>query len=134
MGHLFAQGASVSESERDIQIGNQAGVEFGIFGNQANYIALGHIHKPQQVGKSHIRYSGSPVPLSFSEKNDLKEVVLLEFTGTEMTQETHTIPLFRRLVLLDGTLDEVRNKISSYSSDSELIDLGEVIVREEEHS
>ena len=50
MGHLFAQGALVSESERDIQIGNQAGVEFGIFGNQANYIALGHIHKPQQVG------------------------------------------------------------------------------------
>jgi DNA repair protein SbcD/Mre11 len=44
------------------------------------------------------------------------------------------VPSFRRLVLLDGTLEEVRSKLNSYTSDSKLIDLCEVVVREEEHS
>ena len=134
MGHLFAQGALVSDSERDIQVGNQAGVDSGVFGNQANYVALGHIHKPQEVGHPNIRYSGSPIPLSFSEKSDQKEVVLLEFDAGSMMQTRVKVPMNRKLVLFEGTLDEVKQKISTYTTDSPLTDLAEVIIREDEYS
>jgi exonuclease SbcD len=134
MGHLYAQGAMVSESERDIQIGNQAGVDSSIFGDQANYVALGHIHKPQEVGQSNIRYSGSPIPMSFSEKFDQKEVVLLEFDAGSMTQTRVNIPMSRKLVLFEDTLEMVREKILAYTTDSPLTDLAEIIVREKEYS
>jgi len=134
MGHLFAQGATVSESERDIQIGNQAGVDSSIFGDQANYVALGHIHKPQEVGHPNIRYSGSPIPMSFSEKSDQKEIVLLEFEAGTMTQTRYDIPMSRKLVLFEDTLDLVRQKIAAYTTDSPLTDLAEIIVREKEFS
>jgi exonuclease SbcD len=134
MGHLFAQGAMISDSERDIQVGNQAGVDSSIFGNQANYVALGHIHKPQEVGHPNIRYCGSPIPLSFSEKSDQKEVVVLDFDAGTMTQTRVNIPTSRKLVLFEGTLEEVRDKISTYQTNSALVDLAEVIVREEEYS
>ena len=72
MAHLFAQGAETTESEREIQIGNQAGIDVNIFGANTSYVALGHIHKPQAVGRENVQYSGSPIPLSFSEKEDTK--------------------------------------------------------------
>ena len=134
MGHLYAQGAAVSDSERDIQIGNQAGVDSSIFGDQANYVALGHIHKPQEVGHPNIRYSGSPIPMSFSEKSDQKEIVLLEFEAGTMTQTRYDIPMSRKLVLFEDTLDLVRQKIAAYTTDSPLTDLAEIIVREKEFS
>jgi len=134
MGHLYAQGATVSDSERDIQIGNQAGVDSSIFGDQANYVALGHIHKPQEVGHPNIRYSGSPIPMSFSEKSDQKEIVLLEFEAGTMTQTRYDIPMSRKLVLFEDTLDLVRQKIAAYTTDSPLTDLAEIIVREKEFS
>ena len=66
-GHLTALGVSQSESVRDIYIGTLDGFAADGF-PPADYIALGHIHKPQIVAKSeHIRYCGSPIPLSFDE-------------------------------------------------------------------
>ncbi|MGO4821070.1 MULTISPECIES: exonuclease subunit SbcD [unclassified Flavobacterium] len=131
MGHLFAQGASVSDSERDIQIGNQAGVVSAVFGEEPHYVALGHIHRPQLVGKSNIRYSGSPIALSFSEKKDNKEVVVLEFANDKLTFNSLTIPKFRKLITIKGTVEEVTLKITDYQTDSVLIDLAEVIIEEQ---
>ena len=131
MAHLYAQGASISESEREIQIGNQAGVEAAIFGKEPHYVALGHIHKPQIVGNSHIRYSGSPIPLSFSEKEDLKEVVILELDGNEFKIASLPIPQFRKLISIIGSLKEVTKKITNYNSDSQLTDLAEILIEEE---
>jgi exonuclease SbcD len=131
MAHLYAQGASVSESEREIQIGNQAGVESAIFGEEPHYVALGHIHRPQIVGKSHIRYSGSPIALSFSEKEDRKEVVILELEGNEFNISSLPIPQFRKLISIKGTVEEVKKAISNYKSESSLIDLAEVLIEEE---
>ena len=66
-GHLTALGVSQSESVRDIYIGSLDGFSAEGF-PPADYIALGHIHRPQIVAKAeHIRYSGSPIPLSFDE-------------------------------------------------------------------
>lgn len=131
MAHLFAQGAQTSESEREIQIGNQAGVEAAIFGDLPDYVALGHIHKPQMVGMPHIRYSGSPISLSFSEKLDQKQVVILDIKNRKLNFESIEIPCFRRLINLEGTLTEVKEQISKYQHQSQLVDLAEVIVKEE---
>ncbi|MBK9290868.1 MAG: exonuclease subunit SbcD [Bacteroidetes bacterium] len=134
MGHLFVQGAAVSESERQIQVGNLAGVNGSIFGTDPHYVALGHIHKPQTAGAQHVRYSGSPIPLSFSEKNDTKQVVILEWKNDTFEIEPVAVPSFRKLITYSGTLEEVKAKIKNHRSDSHLKDLVEIIVEEEQEN
>ncbi len=78
MGHLTVLGATTSDSERDIHIGNLGSVSADIF-DGFDYTALGHLHRPQRVASLEtIRYSGSPIPLSFSEAADAKSVVVIE--------------------------------------------------------
>jgi exonuclease SbcD len=134
MAHLYAQGASISDSEREIQIGNQAGIEASIFGNEPHYVALGHIHKPQVVGSNHIRYSGSPIQLSFSEKEDQKEVVLIEINNSNFSINAVKLPQFRKLIAINGTLNEVKTKIENYQSASVLCDLAEILITEDNYS
>jgi exonuclease SbcD len=86
MGHLTVLGATTSDSERDIHIGNLGSVGADIF-DGFDYTALGHLHRPQRVaGHETIRYSGSPIPLSFSEAADAKSVVIIE-TQAGLTAE-----------------------------------------------
>ncbi len=82
-GHLFTNGGWESESERQIQLGGALGVAPWAFANGADYIALGHLHRPQGVATSGApcRYSGSPLSYSFSEADQQKEVVLIEVGG-----------------------------------------------------
>ena len=112
-GHLYAAGASTSESEKDIHVGNLGQVHGDQFPIEFNYIALGHLHRPQVVNKlEHIRYSGSPIPLSFSENEDRKQVVILEFNGGQLTELMEmTVPANRRLLRIKGTLESVKSQI-----------------------
>ncbi|MQW92217.1 exonuclease subunit SbcD [Acinetobacter sp. dk771] len=75
MSHAHMQGGETSDSERPIIVGNEEALSTALFDEVIDYVALGHLHKPQQVGKPHIRYSGSPIPLSFSEINYKHQVV-----------------------------------------------------------
>lgn len=134
MGHLFVQGAEVSESERQVQVGNLAGVNASIFGTEPHYIALGHIHKPQTAGAEHIRYCGSPIPLSFSEKNDTKQVVILDWKKDTFEIKPIAVPSFRKLITYRGTLNEVKAQILNHNSHSQLKDLVEIIVEEEQEN
>ncbi|MFD0797269.1 exonuclease SbcCD subunit D [Maribacter chungangensis] len=136
MGHLFVQGSAVSESERDIQIGNQAGVSAHMFQGVPNYVALGHIHKPQAVSEEdYIHYCGSPVSLSFSEKEDQKQVNVLTVKNQHVDNITIVpIPKQRNLLAFAGTLEEVQQQILSYAKETALISLVEVIVNEETES
>jgi exonuclease SbcD len=114
-GHLFAAGSSTSESEKDIHVGNLGQVHGDQFPLEFNYIALGHIHRPQIVNKmEHIRYSGSPIPLSFSENEDLKQVLVLEFKAGELASlEPHEVPCGRKLIRFKGTIDVIKEKVLS---------------------
>ncbi|HEX2747720.1 MAG TPA: exonuclease subunit SbcD, partial [Verrucomicrobiales bacterium] len=76
-GHLTVSGSSHSESERDIHVGNLGAVNETVFGSTFDYLALGHLHRPQHTGGGRVRYSGSPIALSFSEWQDAKEVRVL---------------------------------------------------------
>src|SRR3990167_5507517 len=81
-GHLTTVGASASESVREIYVGSLEAFPTSAF-PPAAYIALGHIHRPQKVGGlEHIRYCGSPIPLSFDEARQQKEGLLVELDGS----------------------------------------------------
>ncbi|ENW99591.1 hypothetical protein F900_02396 [Acinetobacter modestus] len=75
MSHAHMQGGETSDSERPIIIGNEEALSTALFDDSIDYVALGHLHKPQKVQHPHIRYSGSPIPLSFSEINYKHQVV-----------------------------------------------------------
>jgi len=112
-GHLFAAGSSTSDSEKEIHVGNLGQVCGDQFPEEFDYVALGHIHRPQVVNNmSHVRYSGSPVPLSFSETDDKKQVIILEFEQGKLTRiEELEIPCCRKLIRIKGDLEIVKKKL-----------------------
>lgn len=131
MGHLFVQGAQISESMRDIQIGNQASVKGTVFGEEPDYVALGHIHKPYAVSHSkNVHYSGSPICLSFSEKEEIKQVNIISVQGKDLGVKIVPIPKFRNLVVFQGTLEEVKIQLKDYNEGTQLVSLAEIIVNE----
>ena len=136
MGHLYVQGSEISDSEREIQIGNQAGVEANMFNGIPAYVALGHIHKPQIISREHnIHYCGSPIPLSFSEREDRKRVNLILVEDNKVADvQMVPIPKYRNLMCFEGNLQEVEAKLNEYSEETPLISLAEIIVNEENES
>lgn len=135
-GHLFVNGATTSESERDIYIGNLGEINVKHFPPVFDYLALGHIHKPQIVANNPaIRYSGAPIPLSFSERHGSKSVVLIRTMpeNDEKLQppELIQVPAFRELIAFKGNFREVMEKIHHFSTDASLQAWAEVEITEE---
>lgn len=131
MGHLYVHGATTSESERDIHsIGGLAAFGTEHFPGGFEYMALGHIHKPQILA-SNIRYSGSPVPLSFSERHDQKYVVQVCLEEGRLSNiEPIAVPLSRELRRISGNLEEVEAELSAYQPATVLEPLIELDVTE----
>lgn len=111
MGHLFAQGGQVTDSERNIQIGGATAIRASDFPEGVDYVALGHLHRPQTIkGADYpIRYSGSPIPLRFNETDYRKTVYLLELSddGGLALDETIEIPIFKELCTVTGDEESV---------------------------
>ncbi|POZ60615.1 exonuclease subunit SbcD [Chromobacterium alticapitis] len=111
-GHLTTVGASASESVREIYVGALEAFPTTAF-PPADYIALGHIHRPQKVGGlEHIRYSGSPIPLSFDEAAQQKEVLLVDVDDLGLMGVTPLpVPRFQQLVSIKGDLKALESQI-----------------------
>ena len=111
MGHLFVQGGTITDSERNIQIGGATRIHASDFPEDVSYIALGHLHRPQTIkGRSYpIRYSGSPIPLRFNETGYSKKVYLLELSddGTLVRDEGIEIPIFKELCTVTGDEESI---------------------------
>lgn len=107
-GHLTTVGASSSESVREIYVGALEAFPTAAF-PPADYIALGHIHRPQQVGGlNHIRYSGSPIALSFDEARQQKEMLLVDLNADGLKAvSVLPVPRFQALIALAGNLAEL---------------------------
>ena len=113
-GHLTAMGVKQSDSVRDIYVGNLDGFAADGFPN-ADYIALGHIHRPQVVAKrEHIRYCGSPIPLSFDELKSKKQVCVVEFVQGERSISQLEVPIFQPLAEIKGDLSEIESQLNQY--------------------
>ncbi len=106
MGHLFVQGGKIGDSERNVQIGGATATHVSDFPENVNYVALGHLHRPQTIkGTDYpVRYSGSPIPLRFNEARYRKKVYLLEFSddGTRIRDEEIEVPIFKELCTVEG--------------------------------
>ena len=101
MGHCHMVGGEMSnDSERRIVIGGTEMLPSGMFDAGIAYAALGHLHKAQAVGgQEHIRYCGSPIPLSFAEVNYRHQVLCLDIDGEQLT-EVRAIDVPRAVPLL----------------------------------
>jgi len=114
MGHLFTAGGKTVEGDgvRELYVGSLAHVGGDAFPASIDYLALGHLHVPQRVGRAeHIRYSGSPIPMGFGEATQEKSVVIIEFnSATPNIQEIQT-PCFQQLVRIVGSLDDIHTKL-----------------------
>lgn len=112
--HQFVTGAELSESE-DIIVGGTDNVSGEVF-DGFDYVALGHIHREQTVGKDNIRYCGTPLKYSFSEAKHIKSVTILDFKDKENI-EYSKIPLtpLRDMREIRGTYDELTLK-SNYEN------------------
>jgi len=118
-GHLTAIGVKTSESVRDIYVGNLEAFPASAF-PPADYIALGHIHRPQIVAKSeHIRYCGSPIPLSFDEIGTQKQVLMVEFEQGRLSTITPLlIPRFQPMATIKGDLDAIAKQLAELDTES----------------
>ncbi|HET7304729.1 MAG TPA: exonuclease SbcCD subunit D [Segeticoccus sp.] len=111
MAHAFVTGGASSESERDIGVGGVSAVPPEVFGD-VDYVALGHLHGPQRIAEA-VRYSGSPVALSFSEADHPKGSCLVDVqpgTGDRPARvevEHVPAPVYKPLARLRGTLEEL---------------------------
>lgn len=107
--HQFVTGARRSESE-EISVGGTDNVDAYVF-EPFDYVALGHIHSPQNCGSEKIRYCGTPLKYSFSEAKDQKSLTVVELH--EKGSVFHrTIPLMpkRELVELKGNYENLTLK------------------------
>ena len=111
IAHQFVTGASRTESE-EISVGGLDNVDASVF-EDFDYVALGHIHRPQKIGTERIRYCGTPLKYSFSEVNDTKSVSIIEINSKE-DFNLRTIPLIpkRDMRKIRGTYEELTTKTS----------------------
>jgi exonuclease SbcD len=113
MGHLTTVGSRSSQSERDIYIGGTIDIGGDYLASMFDYVALGHLHINQIVGNNeHVRYSGSPLPLSFSESKNIQKINLVTFEEDKINIEELEIPLFRKLVVIKGNYEHIKNELS----------------------
>jgi DNA repair protein SbcD/Mre11 len=117
LAHVWAHGGDPSASERDISVGDRSSsgdssvgglghVPLPVF-DAFSYVALGHLHG-QQVLADNIRYSGSPLPYSFSEKSHKKGTWLVDIDGDgKVRADRVPAPVFRRLSEVHGQLDDL---------------------------
>ncbi len=120
MGHLFATGGKVSDSEQNIYVGNLGHIKADEFPSVFDYIALGHLHRPQIVDKNpKIRYSGSPYILSFSEINYDKKIMVIETNHKKVINVDEVkIPRFREIYQIKGNITDCINQFSDVISNS----------------
>jgi DNA repair protein SbcD/Mre11 len=106
MAHGWVTGGAPSDSERDITVGGVGQVPAGLF-DGFGYVALGHLHGQQTIA-AHLRYSGSPLPYSFSEAAHRKGSWLAELDGEGTVRaELVPAPAYRKLSVLRGRLAEL---------------------------
>lgn len=118
--HQFVTGALRSDSE-EVSVGGTDNVSADIF-SEFDYTALGHIHRPQNIGSERIRYCGTPLKYSFSEAGHKKSVTIAELgaKGDLSVRTEELIPL-REMVILKGSYEELMSKSfyegTSYTED-----------------
>jgi DNA repair protein SbcD/Mre11 len=115
MGHLFTRNARTSEGDgvRELYIGTIAHIDGEDISKGFDYMALGHLHLAQIAGSAEtVRYSGSPIPMGFSEAGQSKKVIVVDFKDRSPLITEHPVPCFQQLLRITGDVDTISEKIS----------------------
>jgi len=105
MAHAFVTGGASSDSERTLSIGGSGSVPADLF-DPFGYVALGHLHRPQQMGDGRLVYSGTPMPYSFSEQHD-KSVRLLTVDHDGIESELVPVDGYRAVATIEGCISDL---------------------------
>lgn len=134
--HLYITGCLLSEpAEKRMHalVGTLGQIPSNVFAEGYAYIAMGHIHKPQILqnpGNVLVKYAGSPIPLSFNERNDAKEITLLTIENQSLSQESLPVPLQRSVIRLEGKAPDILQKINTHIPSQGLSTWAEIIITE----
>lgn len=129
VAHQFVTGAGRCDSE-EVLVGGLDNVDAQVF-DRFDYVALGHIHSPQSVGRETVRYCGTPLKYSFSEAEQQKSVTVVEM-GKKGQIELSTVPLapLRDMRKIKGLYQEVMSK--SFYQDMDREDYVQITLTDEE--
>jgi exonuclease SbcD len=144
-GHLFAAGGSTRADDgvRELYVGALVRVDAALFGDDIDYLALGHLHSSQRVaGEAHLRYSGAPLAMSFAEAGRSKGVLICEWSATGRRIREVEVPCFQALERVTGDLAAIQAAIEArvaekrplwvevvYTGEEIRTDLGEILHR-----
>ncbi len=124
MGHLFTAGSRTVDGDgvRELYVGSLAHVTAEIFPTCFDYLALGHLHVPQQVrGSETIRYSGSPLPMGFGETKQQKRICQVAFgydsgSGINVSVQPIDVPVFQQLERIEGDWENIAKRLLELSA------------------
>ncbi len=128
VAHQFVTGAERSESE-EISVGGLDCVDASVF-DCFDYVALGHIHGPQHIGRDTVRYCGTLLKYSFSEIHHRKSVTVLDIDGKNISVRTREVTPLHDMREIKGTYDEVIGRRNYEGTDTE--DYVHIILTDEE--
>ncbi len=119
--HAFVTGSSACDSEREISVGGVSDVPADVFGG-TSYVALGHLHGAQSVtptgSPTVVQYSGSPLAFSFSERDQVKSVTIVDIDGAGgVTTQRVATPTRRSLRQVTGRLPDLLERASGDLAD-----------------
>jgi len=110
VAHQFITSGSQQPERSDsetIAIGGLDNIDASVF-DAFDYVALGHLHGPQSIGRETVRYAGSPLKYSFSEARQHKSVTILELGGKgKLDMQTVSLPAWRDMREIKGPLAEL---------------------------
>lgn len=109
VAHTFVSGGLETDSEREISVGTVENVAVEVF-DKFDYVALGHLHNPNAIKETRLKYSGSPMAYSFSEASQTKGMRLIEVTKECYSEEFIPLKQKRKLHNISASYEEVLMK------------------------
>lgn len=122
MGHLTLSGSERTGSER-LLIGGVESIPVDALADGADYVALGHIHRAQSWKDGSVRYSGSPIPIDFDERNGKQRVILVELQGPGVAPAVREIEVPREVPMLrfpsdGGSWEDAARELEAFDDSS----------------
>ena len=114
MGHLFLEAGrtQIGEGKHSTYLGTAIKVGTDIFPQDIAYVALGHLHSSQKVGRENIRYSGSPIAMTFGECETQKSVSIVDFDGRNFAGiKEIPVPVWQRMDRVSGDMAEIERRL-----------------------
>ena len=109
VAHTFVSGGLETDSEREISVGTVENVAVEVF-DKFDYVALGHLHNPNAIKETRLKYSGSPMAYSFSEASQTKGMRLIEVTKERYSEEFIPLKQKRKLHNISTSYEKVLTK------------------------